>query len=145
MGSLEHRHRCWTCDSTKPHSNWAASKSTFAHDILRLGVFCVVLAKHETWHFNVDWTRMCQKWSLWKPKSGFGLCASRDPEAKMRGRYASTPNIRHYYHSLISIGGWLPGRLTTLNIGAAFKQNWSYHADWLISFKLICLISKTPQ
>ena len=30
MGSLEHRHRWWTCDSTKPHCNWAASKSTFA-------------------------------------------------------------------------------------------------------------------
>ena len=31
------------------------------HGILRLGVFRVVLAKHEAWHFNVDWTRMCQK------------------------------------------------------------------------------------
>ena len=30
MGSLEHRHRCWTCASTKLYCDWAASKSTFA-------------------------------------------------------------------------------------------------------------------
>ena len=110
MGSLEHRHRWWTCDSTKPHCNWAASKSTFAW--------------YSAWEFFVlCWQSMKLGTFMWIGRAWCAKMISLKTKIWLRAMCISVV----FYCARRSID------VTTRQLGLSFKNLVSY-LHWHIIF-----------